>query len=197
MPYSIYGGVLKGARFSSSPNFCDRPEACEIELLVIHCISLPPGVYGSEQGGQSKTPQSKSHHLVEDFFCNQLDCSQHDYFEQLRELKVSAHLFVERDGKVTQFVNFNQQAWHAGVSSFNGRERCNEFSIGIELEGLDTDTYTDPQYETLAKVTRALQKAYPKITMSNIVGHEHIAPERKLDPGPHFDWARYKNFIYG
>lgn len=160
-----------------SPNFNRRPENVPISLLVIHNISLPPGEFG---GG-----------YVQQFFQNQLDASVHPYFASIANLQVSAHLFIERDGKVTQCVAFDQRAWHAGASSFDGVPNCNDYSIGIELEGTDTLPYTDEQYAVLAKVTRQLLLTYPTLTPARITGHDHIAPGRKTDPGPAFDWSRY------
>lgn len=171
--------VLDGVRFVESPNHSERPQTCNIDLLVIHNISLPPGEFGTG--------------CVEELFCNQLDCSAHPYFEQLRELQVSAHLLIDRAGAITQFVPFDRKAWHAGVSSFRGRENCNEFSIGIELEGTDTTEFTEQQYDALIAVSRLLMEAYPELTVDRIVGHSDIAPDRKTDPGPCFDWALYRS----
>ena len=156
-------------------NFDARPIDAEISLLVIHNISLPPGHFGGDS--------------IEALFANTLDCDAHPYFEQLRGLKVSAHFLVRRDGSVLQFVATSQRAWHAGASQFNGRDRCNDFSIGIELEGSDDQTFADAQYQTLASLTQALALHHP---LSHVVGHEHIAPGRKTDPGPFFDWQRYR-----
>lgn len=144
---------------------------------MIHNISLPPGEFGTG--------------CVNDFFCNQLDSSRHPYFASIAELKVSAHLFIARTGAVTQFVPFTARAWHAGASVFNGVENCNDYSIGIELEGCDDIAYTDAQYIALADVTRQLLQAYPEISRDQIVGHSDIAPGRKTDPGTAFDWPRY------
>lgn len=159
----------------ASPNCDARPAGTDISLLVIHNISLPPGQFG---GG-----------YIADLFANQLNCDAHPYFEQLRPLRVSAHFLIRRDGAVMQFVSANQRAWHAGVSSFGGRERCNDFSIGIEMEGTDFEPYTASQYSALAGLTAALQTRYPLL---EVVGHEHIAPGRKTDPGPFFDWQHYR-----
>ncbi len=157
-----------------SPN-CDlRPLDTNIELLVLHNISLPPG--------QFKTP------YVADLFLNQLDTTADPWFVNVVGLRVSAHFVIERDGTATQFVSCDQRAWHAGASLYNGRERCNDFSIGIELEGTDTLAYTDQQYDTLKHLTECLRTRYP---LSGVRGHCHIAPGRKTDPGPAFDWARY------
>lgn len=163
--------------YCPSPNCNPRPSGQKISLLVIHNISLPPGEFGTG--------------CVNDFFCNQLDSSRHPYFASIAELKVSAHLFIARTGAVTQFVPFAARAWHAGASVFNGVENCNDYSIGIELEGCDNIAYTDAQYAALAQVTRQLQQAYPDISRDHIVGHCDIAPGRKTDPGAAFDWSRY------
>ena len=167
---------LQQAKICLSPN-CSSREKGEISLLVIHNISLPPGKFG---GGH-----------VEEFFQNILDPQAHPYFDEIKELKVSSHLFIDRDGSITQFVPFDKKAWHAGVSNFNGRENCNEFSIGIELEGTDELEYTQEQYDTLVEVSRELMVSYPLITKGNIVGHCDIAPGRKTDPGETFDWDLY------
>ena len=160
-----------------SPNFNARPIADDISLLVIHNISLPPGQFG---GG-----------YIERFFCNQLPHDEHPYFPTICQLEVSAHCLVARDGVVTQFVSFADRAWHAGASSFAGRNNCNDFSIGIELEGTDDQPYTADQYTTLALITRLLLARYPALNRQRIVGHSAIAPERKTDPGPSFDWPHY------
>ncbi len=170
-------GWCQQAQHCPSPNFNERPEA-EVSLLVIHNISLPPGQF---QTG-----------CVQQFFQNQLDTGAHPFFQTIAELRVSAHFLIERDGAVTQFVSCLQRAWHAGVSSFEGREACNDFSIGIELEGTDFEPFTDAQYQALVQLTRQLQAQYPAITPSRICGHSDIAPVRKTDPGPHFDWGRYR-----
>jgi AmpD protein len=174
---SIVNGWLRDAIACPSPNFNQRPVGAEISLLVIHTISLPPGEFG---GG-----------YVPLFFRNQLDVNAHPYFASIANLRVSAHLFIARDGQVTQFVSFENRAWHAGVSSFEGVSNCNDFSIGIELEGTDDILYTDSQYQSLQKVTRQLLVTYPTLTPARITGHEQIAPGRKTDPGPAFDWPRY------
>jgi AmpD protein len=170
-------GWCHGAQQCPSPNFNARPEN-EISLLVIHNISLPPA--------QFKTGK------VQAFFQNRLDVTEHPYFEGIAELRVSAHFLIERDGEVTQFVSCLDRAWHAGVSAFEGRETCNDFSIGIELEGTDDQPFTDAQYEALVELTRQLQAAWPTITTQRICGHSDIAPGRKTDPGPCFDWARFR-----
>lgn len=178
---SIHNGYLTVATQCPSPNANQRPLGQSVSLLVIHNISLPPGKFGNG--------------CVQAFFTNQLDSSQDTYFQTIVELKVSAHLFIERDGAITQFVPFDARAWHAGVSSFNGIANCNDYSIGIELEGCDNIAYTDVQYDALAKVSRELQMVYPEITPERIVGHSQIAPERKTDPGEAFDWIRFRELL--
>jgi len=170
-------GWFSGVTHCPSPNFNARPEGEAISLLVIHNISLPPACFGTGK--------------VQQFFQNRLDPAEHPYFESIQHLTVSAHLFVERDGAVTQFVSLLDRAWHAGVSCFDGRDGCNDFSIGIELEGTDELPYTDAQYRALERLTREIRRAWPVIGPERIQGHEHIAPGRKTDPGPAFDWRRY------
>jgi AmpD protein len=177
----IKNGYLTAATQCPSPNANQRPPAQSISLLVIHNISLPPGKFGTG--------------YVQAFFANQLDSSLDPYFQTIAALKVSAHLFIERDGRITQFVPFGERAWHAGASAFHGVENCNDYSIGIELEGCDYIAYTDAQYETLAQVTRQILAAYPDITSERIVGHSQIAPGRKTDPGEAFDWVRYRTLL--
>lgn len=160
---------------AASPNFESRPLNVAISLLVIHNISLPPGQFG---GG-----------YVQDLFLNRLDCQADDYFAQLETLRVSAHFFIDRTGAICQFVSCDDRAWHAGKSSFQGRENCNDFSIGIELEGTDETPFTERQYQTLAQLTRALMSYYP---IRAVVGHSDIAPGRKTDPGLCFDWQSYQ-----
>ncbi len=160
------------------PNYDARPDGAEISLLVIHNISLPPGEFGG--------------HYIEDLFANRLDCDAHPYFAQLRGLRVSAHFLIRRDGELLQFVSTHDRAWHAGASNFNGRERCNDFSIGIEMEGTDSDAYCDAQYATLAAVTEGLLRAHP---ITDVCGHQHISPDRKTDPGPSFDWMHFRGAL--
>jgi AmpD protein len=167
------GGWLRTARQVESPNANDRPAGAVVDLIVLHSISLPPGQYGGPE--------------VEQLFTNRLDWSTHPYFEQIRGLEVSTHFFVRRDGNIVQFVDADRRAWHAGVSCWRGRERCNDDSIGIELEGLEGQTFEDAQYSALARLCQQLADRYP---IAHIAGHEHIAPGRKLDPGSGFDWAR-------
>ncbi|EPJ45662.1 MAG: protein AmpD [Osedax symbiont Rs1] len=176
--FSIESGVLLGAIQLASPNFNHRPESASIELLVIHNISLPPKQFG---GG-----------FVEQFFLNKLDCSADPFFAEISALQVSAHVFISRKGEVTQFVNFTQRAWHAGISSFNQRQNCNDFSIGIELEGTDDQDFEDIQYQVLAAISKVLQQTYQGIGSETVVGHSEIAPGRKTDPGGCFDWPKYR-----
>lgn len=171
-------GWFTGVTHCPSPNFNARPEGEAISLLVIHNISLPPACFGTGK--------------VQQFFQNQLDPNEHPYFAGICQLTVSAHLFVERDGAVTQFVSLLDRAWHAGVSRFDGREGCNDFSIGIELEGTDDLPYSDAQYAALACLTQAIREVWPAIGSERIRGHDEIAPGRKTDPGPAFDWVRYR-----
>ncbi|MBP0047542.1 1,6-anhydro-N-acetylmuramyl-L-alanine amidase AmpD [Marinobacterium sp. AK62] len=168
---------IREAEYVPSPNCNERPEG-EVSLLVIHNISLPPGQFG---GGH-----------VAELFTNRLDPEAHPFFREIEGMEVSAHLLIERDGRMIQFVPFDRRAWHAGQSCFDGREACNDFAIGIELEGTDDTPYTDAQYQVLSAVTRALLAYYPGLTPERITGHEHIAPGRKTDPGPAFDWHRFR-----
>lgn len=175
MNIDLSSGLLASANYRPSSHSDDRPPNTLIDMIVVHNISLPPGEFG---GGH-----------VQSFFCGQLDISRHAYFETIALLKVSSHLFIDRGGIVTQFVPFTKRAWHAGVSNFEGRERCNDFSIGIELEGTDDLPYETIQYQTLARVIKALRAVYPSIHRARIKGHADIAPGRKTDPGPAFDWV--------
>jgi AmpD protein len=174
----ILNGWVDEAKKVISPNFNERPEGEEPSLLVIHNISLPPGQYGNS--------------YIEDFFLNKLDSSAHPYFSEISGMEVSSHFLIKRSGELVQFVGCDDRAWHAGRSSFCGRESCNDFSIGIELEGQDIEPYTDIQYQALADLTRTLMRAYPLIEIDRLTGHSDIAPGRKTDPGESFDWARYK-----
>ncbi len=166
-------GLLVDGEYIPSPNCDDRPEGA-IELLVIHNISLPPGEFGGDG--------------IQQLFTNSLDVAAHPYYATLSGLKVSAHFLVRRDGRVIQFVSCRKRAWHAGESCWQGRACCNDFSIGVELEGRDTVPFTDAQYAALHHLTVALREAYP---VRGIAGHSDIAPQRKTDPGPCFDWTRY------
>ncbi len=169
---------LVGARCCESPNQDERPPGTALELIVIHGISLPPGQFGTG--------------LVDDLFCNQIDPARDPALAELCDLKVSSHLLIDRTGEVAQYVAFDRRAWHAGFSSWRGRDRCNDFSIGIELEGTDFAPYTAAQYHSLMAVIRALWEAYPSLGAEAVVGHCDIAPGRKTDPGPAFDWARLR-----
>lgn len=171
-------GLAQGAIHLPSPHCDDRPQGTAIALLVIHAISLPAGEYG---GGD-----------VAKLFLGTLDCTRRAEYGELANVRVSAHFLVRRDGQTQQFVPVHRRAWHAGVSCFAGRARCNDFSVGIELEGSDHDGFTAEQYAVLVKLTRALRDVFPTIRAENIVGHSDIAPGRKTDPGPHFDWAHYR-----
>lgn len=170
-----FNGWLSGVRRIASANYDQRPSGAKIELLVIHNISLPPDQFGGAG--------------IVKFFTNQLDHDAHPYYEQLKGVRVSSHFLIRRDGGIMQFVPCQKRAWHAGVSSWLGRTRCNDFSIGIELEGSDFVPFTDQQYAALARLSRRLQRAYP---IRSIAGHSDIAPGRKTDPGPYFDWLRYR-----
>lgn len=172
------GAWLSGVRIVQSPNCDERPDLSDIDLLVIHGISLPPKEYG---GG-----------FIDQLFTNTLMPDAHPYFGEIHELRVSSHLLIDREGEITQYVPFIKRAWHAGESSFNGREQCNDFAIGIELEGCDEEAYCEIQYTTLAMVTDLICQRWNKITKDRIVGHSDIAPGRKTDPGVAFD----KNYYY-
>ncbi|PCJ37543.1 MAG: 1,6-anhydro-N-acetylmuramyl-L-alanine amidase AmpD [Cellvibrionales bacterium] len=169
--------LLADARLCLSPNQGERPAGCEVSLLVIHNISLPPGQFG---GG-----------YIEQFFSNTLSADEHSYFAEIADLQVSAHLLIDRQGEVVQFVPLSQRAWHAGDSSFAGCANCNDYSIGIELEGTDTEPYSDKQYQSLVQVCQQLLVKYPALNAERIVGHSDISPGRKTDPGPAFDWPRF------
>jgi N-acetyl-anhydromuramoyl-L-alanine amidase len=172
------GGWYRFARVMASPNFGPRPEGALIDLIVLHSISLPPGEFGNGN--------------VQRLFTNQLDWEAHPYFEGIRGLQVSAHFFIARSGALWQFVGCGDRAWHAGQSTYRGRGNCNDDSIGIEMEGLEGAEFEVAQYETLASVCAALLAAYP---ISHFAGHEHIAPHRKQDPGPGFEWPRFQHAL--
>ncbi|GHD53076.1 AmpD protein [Marinobacter persicus] len=174
-------GRFAGARWCPSPNFGPRPDDAGISLLVVHNISLPPGQFGG------------SH--IEDFFCNRLQAGQHPYFATIAPMQVSAHALIRRDGSVVQFVSCLDRAWHAGRSSFRGEVECNDFSIGIELEGADDIPYTPEQYAVLARLARQVMAAWPAVTPERIAGHCDIAPDRKTDPGPAFSWSRFHDLL--
>lgn len=175
MPFDIHDHLLQGVRYSASPFADERPHGTEPELVVVHGISLPPGEFGGPH--------------VEELFLGTLDPAAHSYFAEINGMEVSSHIFISRDGGVVQFVPFNRRAWHAGKSNWCGRERCNDFSIGIELEGTDELPYTAKQYELLAEIINALANNYPALRHDTVTGHSDIAPGRKTDPGPCFDWA--------
>lgn len=167
---------LSTAQHIPSPNFDDRTDSNDISLVVIHCISLPADEFGNN--------------YINQLFCNCLNPNEHPYFKEIYQLKVSAHLLINRTGDIIQYVPFDKRAWHAGVSNYEGRERCNDFSIGIELEGTEFIPYTDAQYAQLNAVLTVLLETYPKLSRQRITGHSDIAPERKTDPGASFDWNR-------
>ena len=169
---------LTDITLTPSPNYDQRPDPTDISLLVIHCISLPPGEFGNP--------------YINQLFCNFLNPDDHAYFKEIHQLTVSAHLLIKRDGSCVQYVPFDKRAWHAGKSSYEGRERCNDFSIGIELEGTESIAYTEAQYVQLAAVIDTLLTTYPKLSKQRITGHCDIAPGRKTDPGASFDWQRIR-----
>lgn len=170
--------ILPEATICASPNCDARPDDVRIDLLVVHNISLPPGEFGGDH--------------IRQLFTNELNPEEHPYFQKIHQLKVSSHLLIDRYGEIVQFVPFTMRAWHAGVSSWQGRERCNDYSIGIELEGTDELAYEEVQYMRLVGVVHRLQQIFPGITNDRIVGHSDIAPGRKTDPGPAFDWQRFR-----
>jgi AmpD protein len=172
------GGIVRAAAQIPSPNFDDRPAGVRVSLIVLHGISLPPGEFGGP--------------WIVELFTNRLNPRAHPFFAQLENAKLSAHFLIRREGSLAQFVACEQRAWHAGASRWRGRDRCNDFSIGVELEGTDELPYADAQYLTLAALTRALKRRYP---IRDIAGHCDIAPGRKTDPGPHFDWKRFRRAI--
>jgi AmpD protein len=177
----LESGLLCDVAQYASPNCDARPPGVEADLIVVHGISLPPGEFGGP--------------WIDRLFTNQLPIDAHPYFAEVAEMRVSSHLVIKRDGAITQYVKFTERAWHAGKSSFDGREACNDFSIGIELEGTDTLAYEPAQYHSLAGVVAALCRAYPRLSADRVVGHSDIAPERKTDPGPAFDWPQARRLI--
>lgn len=181
MSLNLESTLLNDVPFTPSPNCDERPENIDINLIVIHGISLPPDSFGSQD--------------IDLFFTNQLDAAKHPYYQTIADLKVSAHLLIRRDGDMTQFVPFSKRAWHAGDSSFEGKNNCNDYSIGIELEGSDAIPYTDRQYRRLAAVVCTLMSHYPAVIPARIVGHADVAPGRKTDPGASFEWDTLHNYI--
>jgi N-acetyl-anhydromuramoyl-L-alanine amidase len=175
------GGLLVGARQVLSPYFDERPTGMAPELLVVHGISLPPGEFGGP--------------WIDHLFTGTLPADAHPEFRKRASLRVSAHALIRRDGQIVQYVPFGQRAWHAGKSEYAGRSSCNDFSIGVELEGTDQTPYTDAQYLSLAALANALLSAYPALSPDRIVGHSDIAPGRKTDPGPYFDWPRFRSLL--
>lgn len=171
-------GWYRFARRLDSPNFGPRPDGTRVDLVVLHSISLPPGQYSGDE--------------VQRLFTNALDWDAHPYFQGIRGMQVSAHFYIRRGGELWQFVSCDARAWHAGVSAWRGRENCNDYSVGIELEGLEGATFEPAQYEALAALTAAIGQHYP---IAAIAGHEHVAPGRKLDPGPGFEWPRLQRAL--
>ena len=176
-------GLLDTARQVQCPNFDDRPDSDDIDLIVVHGISLPPGEYGGP--------------WIDALFTNCLDPEAHPYFKEIHQLEVSSHLLIRRTGEIVQYVPFHKRAWHAGQSEFENRQRCNDFSIGIELEGADDQPYEDEQYQQLAAIINLLCETYPRINKQRIAGHSEIAPGRKTDPGTAFDWPRLRQLMSG
>ncbi len=190
----IQSGWLSNARQVISPNYNQRPEGASVRLIVLHNISLPPAF-----SPQDFEPPALDHifshsRYVEDFFQNKLDSTLHPYFEIIKDMKVSAHLLIARSGEVIQFVSFDERAWHAGRSCYLGVQECNDYSIGIELEGADDLPFTEAQYAALAEIIPAIQQAYPE-TQNHLAGHSDIAPGRKTDPGVHLDWMRIRSSL--
>lgn len=182
-PLRVLDHRLSGAAYRASPNCDERPDPQDLSLIVIHNISLPPDTYGAH-------PDAPDGSYIDDLFLNRLDPAADPYFAGIAALRVSAHLCIFRDGRITQYVPFDRRAWHAGVSEWRGRTRANDFSIGIELEGSDVRPFSEAQYAALIATIAALRAAYPTLTPAAITGHSDIAPGRKTDPGPHFDWPR-------
>jgi len=179
--YTISDGWLDQATKIISPNFNQRPVSQHINAIIIHSISLPPGCYGGNE--------------INQFFANELDCAQHPYFKQLLDLKVSAHFLIRRSGELIQYVSVFSRAWHAGQSCLSGQQNCNDYSIGIELEGTDTDVFAVEQYSVLIKLVQVLKNHFPQINTERIVGHSDIAPGRKTDPGTGFNWPDWQKEI--
>ena len=174
-------GLLDVARYVPSPNCDERPPGVSADVIIVHSISLPPGEFGSD--------------WISQFFLNELDAGAHPYFATIADLKVSAHVLLRRDGHIVQYVPFHRRAWHAGKSQFEGRQACNDFAIGIELEGVDDVPYRSVQYARLASLVSALCDCYPKLTPQRVTGHSDVSPGRKTDPGPAFDWSRFRRLL--
>ncbi len=183
MRVDVASGLLDQAHVRLSPNRDARPDGSVPDLIVVHAISLPPGEFGGP--------------WIDALFGNRLDAEAHPYFRAIAALRVSAHALIRRDGYLLQYVPFHERAWHAGESCFEGRVRCNDFSVGLELEGCDEQPFTDVQYRVLARVVHALLAAYPGLSTRRITGHSDIAPGRKTDPGPLFDWERLRRELQG
>ncbi|QMU62179.1 MAG: 1,6-anhydro-N-acetylmuramyl-L-alanine amidase AmpD [Gammaproteobacteria bacterium] len=173
--------LVVGVRYAPSPNYDGRPEGAPLSLVVVHNISLPPNEFGGP--------------YIEQLFTNQLDPNEHPYFEEIKDHKVSAHILIRRNGEVVQFVPFNKRAWHAGESAYKGCENCNDFAIGIELEGADETSYEEVQYSVLATLVDSLRMTYPSLSKEDIVGHSNIAPSRKSDPGMSFQWKKFRDLL--
>ena len=175
---NINSHLIEGISYLPSDNYDLRPNNMDIDTIIIHCISLPEGSYGNDN--------------VSDLFTNKLDITKNKSFSSLTGLRVSSHIFIKRNGEIIQFVPFNMRAWHAGVSKHKNRGNCNDFSIGIELEGTSNSIFTDKQYNQLKEIIKLMKTCYPKIVEENIIGHNEVSPERKEDPGTFFDWDRIK-----
>ncbi|MDO5054987.1 MAG: 1,6-anhydro-N-acetylmuramyl-L-alanine amidase AmpD [Pasteurella oralis] len=175
---NIQQGWLNSVKRIPSPHFDQRPDPQDISLLIIHYISLPPEQFGGQ--------------YIDDFFQGKLDPKQHPYFAEIYQMRVSAHCLIDRQGNITQYVSFSDRAWHAGISEFQGRAKCNDFAIGIELEGSNLQPFTSQQYNALVTLTQQIMQAYPLITIERIVGHCDVSPGRKVDPGQYFDWQSYR-----
>jgi len=174
-------GKLLNVEFIASPNYDERPDPDDISLIVVHNISLPPGEFGGP--------------WISDLFTNNLDPQYHPFFQEIHQMTVSSHFLIRRDGHIIQYVPLHKRAWHAGKSNYRGRERCNDFSIGIELEGSDDTPFEDQQYQQLSRLIQALCDTYSALNDETLTGHSDIAPGRKTDPGPHFDWARLRKLL--
>lgn len=181
MDIDTRSGLLKQTKFVCSPNCDDRPDNIKPDLIVIHNISLPPGEFGGP--------------WIDALFTNQLTPDAHPYFATIHQMEVSSHVLIRRNGEIIQYVPFHKRAWHAGQSEYQGRKRCNDFSIGIELEGCDDKPFTEEQYQSLSELIHALTTSYPTLSTSHITGHSDIAPGRKTDPGPCFEWQKLHNLL--